>query len=151
MDDWIWSALTALAAGLVGAAVSIFVALRDVRFRAVLEQRQLWREALRTDLPFLLTTRSGRERRRLREAIFLRLNPYKDQSLLRAIDDFLDEPSSTNSQRVTQHAQAMLKHDWERAKLETRFWAPLSSGWADLRIARQRRKYGEYERSRRGQ
>ena len=110
--------LTVGAIGLVTAAVALWNVSRNIRHRAVIEERQKWRDTIRELVPQLIAETDNRERKRIRNSILLRLNPFLDQTAKHLIDAYLENPSDVNENLVIDQFQEILKRDWERAKIE---------------------------------
>ena len=119
--------LPAILSGLIAAAVSWYGVKFNMRQRSVIEARQRWRDQLRTLVPKLTSASTESERLRLRDELVLYLNPYKDELLLEAIDNYLDEQSEGHREVLIAKFSEYLKYDWERAKAE----AGYKSGRAD--------------------
>ncbi|MDE0031523.1 MAG: hypothetical protein OXU75_00055 [Deltaproteobacteria bacterium] len=104
----------------MGAILVWWVAERNIATKYVTEERAKWREEirelaekihdaiLRGDFPRL---------RRLRRQLEMRLNPTddEDKAILASVKDH-------NRDEFFKGISRMLKHDWERAKVEARFW-----------------------------
>ncbi len=138
-DYWVTVGVAALIGIFVGALVSVWSVSRNIKHKSVIEERQKWRDALRVLIPDLVATSDRDERRRLRDAVVLRLNPYRDQEAMRRIDQFVSDPSRKGGLAVVEHFQDLLKRDWERAKIEAS-QCPWCARWrSDRRVRRQRR------------
>jgi hypothetical protein len=134
-----------LGAAATGAIISAFatmrVAARNIHVDSVTKERTKWREHIR-ELADKLTmaTRNGQlqEVQRLRLQFQLRLNPQDeaDRSILSNIDRIVTAPATQRLvalDDVTARVALLLKHDWERAKYETRFL--ITRGKAPQRVA----------------
>jgi hypothetical protein len=134
-----------LGAAATGAAISAFatmrVASRNIHVDNVTKERTKWREHVRELSDKLaMATRNGelREVQRLRCRFQLRLNPQDeaDRSIISSIDRIVTAPATHRLvalEEVTARVALLLKHDWERAKYETRFW--ITRGKAPQRVA----------------
>ena len=114
--------LSALIAAAISAAVSVWGVARNIKHKAVTEEREKWRVSLRELVPELVSQRKQTARERARDAIVLRLNPYKDADVIAVIDQFVAAPSARGRLEVVACFQDMLKRDWERAKIEAGLW-----------------------------
>jgi hypothetical protein len=134
-----------LGAAATGAVISAFatmrVASRNIHVDNVTKERTKWREHVR-ELADKLTmaTRNGelKEVQRLRCQFQLRLNPRDeaDRSIISNIDRIVTVPATQRAvalDELTVRVALLLKHDWERAKYETRFWT--TRGKAPQRVA----------------
>lgn len=149
MEYWLTAGVAALAGGLVaaliGAVVTISMTSRNIFQKAVIEQRQVWRDSLRKLIPLLLSKRNSGARLRIRDTIVLHLNPSKDVEAVDLIDAYILHRSRTNRDAVVRHFQIMLKRDWERSKIEAQLFSRDADARAaevveaQIRIADQRR------------
>jgi hypothetical protein len=120
---------------ILGAAVTAFatlrVAARQIRIDNVTKERTKWRSRLRklaTRLSDAVEHGNLPSIRRITHDIQLRLNPCdpKDQEIvevLRKLSAAASEEQAALLEEVIARLALLLKHDWERAKVETRFWA----------------------------
>ena len=128
-------ALIGAVGGLVGAVLGWLVAQHRIQAEHVTRERAKWREQIREKSlevhdALMLDTRSGRELLRLQMQFRLLLSPldHRDGEILRCIT-----PKSCKEQNKVAQAKQfaygvslLLKHDWERVKLEAGFPVP---GW----------------------
>ncbi|MFL0564612.1 hypothetical protein ACH0CG_02560 [Microbacterium sp. 179-I 1D1 NHS] len=136
-DYWVTIGLAALIGVVVGALINIWSVARTIEHKSVIEERQKWRDSLRDLIPRLVGANGRDEREQARNAIFLRLNPYRDQEAMRLVDRYLEIPSRQTGLDVVAHMQRLLKHDWERAKIESSIFPVFASRRADGRTRRQ--------------
>lgn len=133
LDFWTTVGLSALIATLASTALSFWSVARNIRQRAITEERQKWRDALRNLVPALVRETDKESKQEIRDSILLRLNPYKDTEAVQLMDRFLGSQSRDDAEFLLVHFQEMLKHDWERSKIEAG-WCPLR---ADHRAKRK--------------
>lgn len=138
-DYWVTIGLAALIGVIVGASVSLWSVTRNIEHKSVIEERQKWRDALRELIPSLVDAAEKDERKRLRNSIILRLNPYHDQTAMLLVDQHVENPSHQSGLLVVAHFQDLLKRDWERAKIEASFFPFWARSRADNRVRRQAR------------
>lgn len=137
-DYWLTVGVVALIAALTSAIVSIWGVSRNIKHKAVIEERQNWRLAMRELVPAFVGQEDSRERERMRNAIVLRLNPYKDQEAVDLLNQYVLTPSPAAGRELVAHFQAMLKLEWQRAKREAGL-LPWGAGWrASLSVKWQR-------------
>lgn len=127
-DYWLTVGIVALIAALTSAIVSIWGVARNIKHKAVIEERQNWRLAMRELVPAFVGEEDVRERERMRNAIVLRLNPYKDQEAVDLLNQYVSAPSPDAGRELVAHFQAMLKLEWQRAKREAGL-LPWGAGW----------------------
>jgi len=138
VEFWMTAGVAALFGSAVGAFVSVWTVSRNIKHKSVIEERQRWRDALRTLLPKLVSAKRGKAREQVRDSIVLRLNPYKDQAAMIRIDQFMSDPSRAEGAEVIAHFQDLLKRDWERAKIEASQFPWCARSRSDKRVARQK-------------
>ena len=140
--DWIPAIVGALLSALIAATVSWFGVLLNVRQKSILEARQRWRDELRRILPEFTSTEDSNEREKLRDAITLQLNPYKDQELVATLDEFINEQNVDQRRHVVDSFAEYLKYDWQRAKAEARHRSKRPDKVAAREVAEQRQRHG---------
>lgn len=139
-DYWLTIGAVALIAAVTSAIVSMWGVSRNIKHKAVIEERQNWRLALRELVPAFVGEENSHERERLRNAIVLRLNPYKDQKAIFLLNGYVKEPSPEAGREIVGLFQAMFKLEWQRAKRESGV-IPWGAGWrASLSVRWQRRR-----------
>lgn len=141
-DYWATIGLAALVGVVVGALVSVWSVTRNIEHKSVIEERQKWRDALRELIPRLVDAADQDDRKKIRNSIVLRLNPYQDHGAIVVIDEHVDNPSHQSGLLVVTHFQELLKRDWERAKIEASFFPFWARSRADNRVRRQARTAG---------
>lgn len=134
-DYWLTVGAVALVAAVTSAIVSVWGVSRNIKHKAVIEERQNWRVALRELVPAFVAEEDLRERERMRNAIVLRLNPYKDQRAVSLLNKYVKEPSPEAGHELVAHFQSMLKLEWQRAKRESGV-VPWGAGWRARRSVR---------------
>ncbi|WP_152525907.1 hypothetical protein [Microbacterium maritypicum] len=121
-DYWLTVGAAALGGGIVSALIMAAVTMsstsRNIFQKSVIEQRQVWRDSLRVLVPRLLSDRDRTSQRCIRDSIVLHLNPSKDREAVSLIDAFIAKRSPQNREAVVRHFQMMLKHEWEKSKIE---------------------------------
>ena len=128
MNDLLNLALSALAGGGLAALVTWSIAQRRIAVENVTTERRKWREKIRAlallaHEAFLEGDETQLER--LRCEFRARLNPFdlQDRKLLSCMEVGEDPASNTGrSQEFDERIGLLLKHDWERAKLEAGFF-----------------------------
>lgn len=120
-EFWITAGLSALIAVVTSSVVSVWGVSRNIKHKAIIEERQKWRDSLRQLIPELVSQPDRSARERTRDSIVLRLNPYKDADAVALIDRFVTAPSESGRLEIVDRFQDMLKRDWERAKIEAGF------------------------------
>lgn len=118
MEFWVTVGLSGLLALGTSAGISVWGVSRNIKHKAIIEERQKWRDSLRGLVPQLVSEPDLASREKIRDEIALRLNPYKGRRSLELIDQFVSNPSPRTRHQVIDHFQDMLKRDWERAKIE---------------------------------
>lgn len=117
------------AVGAVLGAILVFVSSqRALRAENVLAERTKWREEIRRIAKELPVVNS--DKRRLASELALRLNPADDKD--REIVKLAANGNETSAELTTRLA-LLLKHDWERAKIEAS-WFPY---FVKLRVKRE--------------
>ena len=132
--------LPALVSAVIAAVVSWLGVAFNVRQRSILEARQRWRDELRRLLPEFTASDSANDRERLRGAITLHLNPYKDQHLIASLDSYVREPTVATGRIVIDTFSEYLKYDWQRAKAEALHSSRCADRRAAKEVGRQRRE-----------
>jgi hypothetical protein len=159
--NWHLSVGAAIIGSILMFISGIWTKMRDVKTKAIVDERQKWREKIREDLCVVLSgcnkdgslseNENENRNRKIAAAIDLRtrVNPNKDDKIIKELDKFLssagiiesnitgntsaDEPIETantsagepieiekNSAKILlDECGMLLKHDWERAKIET--------------------------------
>ncbi|RVV99958.1 hypothetical protein EKE94_04720 [Mesobaculum littorinae] len=110
MYNVIWHAAIG---AIVGSVITYFAAVRNIHASAVIDERRKWRNKMRKLALGLASAMRDKEETKaqlLRDEIRMNLNPSDDMD--RSI---LEE---TCAGKVSKRVSILLKHDWERAKLE---------------------------------
>lgn len=134
---WTAAAVATVFGGITSAIVSIWGLSRNIKHKSVIEERQKWRDTLRTLVPDLVCETDRVSREKIRDSIALRLNPYHDGDCIQLIDEFIANPSRDSADAIVAQFQSLLKRDWERAKIEAGFWPWRARKRADRRVDRQ--------------
>lgn len=109
MDDF----ALALFGAFVGGFLTYLTVVRKLHHATVIQERQKWRDDMRKfgiELSDALRKNNRHQIDRLRFEIRMRLNPADKND--RAIIE------CETADEIVQHISVLLKHDWERAKLE---------------------------------
>lgn len=130
--------VSALVAVFVSSVVSVWGISRNIRLKAVIEQRQCWRNEIRDLVADLVSESSKPNRKRLRAAIILRLNPNDETVAVGLLNQFLGNATPSNADALVAHFQCVLKLEWERAKIEASFRPFCAVRRASRRVERQR-------------
>lgn len=138
--DWLPTIVSAILSALIAASVSWFGVLVNVRQKSVMAARQNWRDELRRLLPQFTAADSAIERERLRDAITLHLNPYKDGNLVENLDAYVTNPSTARRRSVITLFAEYLKYDWQRAKAEAFYRSGRADRIAAEEIDKQRKE-----------
>lgn len=133
----------AIVSALIAAGVSWFGVSANIRYRSILAARQNWRDELRRILPLFTSASPHSERLRLRDALVLHLNPYRDEQLIAAICEYAGEPTASRRSALITLFAEYLKYDWERAKAEVRHRSSKAERVALERVARQREELNQ--------
>lgn len=136
--DWLPAIVSAILSALIAAGVSWFGVLVNVRQKSVIEARQNWRDELRRLLPQFTAADPVTERERLRDAVILHLNPYRDLDLVATLDNYVTAPTTAHRRLVIGKFAEYLKYDWERAKAETFYGSDRADRIAEKEIDKQR-------------
>lgn len=123
---------TLLGSAVVSAIVTAIVAWRSTERRIQIEnitqERAKWREQIRTQSQLVHEAATRRNLRNIAEArlaFTLLVNPFdsQDQAILICIDRLKEtEGLSSNLRQFADRVAYLLKHDWERAKAESKPW-----------------------------
>ncbi|MGN6218850.1 MAG: hypothetical protein ACTHNQ_05050 [Microbacterium sp.] len=138
MEFWTAAAIAAVFGTITSAIISIWGVSRNIKHKSVVEERQKWRDTLRGLIPELISQVDDEARKKIRNSIALRLNPYQDGECIRQIDDFIANPAPELADAIVTRFQDLLKRDWERAKIEAGFWPRRARERADARVDAQR-------------
>ncbi len=115
---------TALVSGAIAAGVSGLATLwgihRNIRYQAITEARQVWRDTLRRLVPEFTTAETSDKREAIGDAIRLHLNPHNDKAAHDALAAMKKDPSAENREKLIKAFAELLKYDWERAKVEAK-------------------------------
>jgi hypothetical protein len=115
---------SAVVAGLVAGLVTLRISERKIAIENITQQRQLWREKIRSlSLKIKGSYKSGNKDELNSQYIEMQLllNPEdsNDKSILDTIWEMIEETDSTKLHIIlSEKLSLLLKHDWERAKLE---------------------------------
>lgn len=116
---------TGLVAALVSAIVSKVTSDKDSRLRYVTKERERWRHDLRkfvadVNEAFHSSVPQQRRLRVLRAEMQVRLNPDDplDNRILATLDQLIEDGDNKLLSAFNEQMARLLKHDWERAKLE---------------------------------
>lgn len=104
----------ALLGAFAGGLLTYLTALRNIYNSSVIQERKEWRDRIRrltAELAKSLDEENSVEIRNLRRKLRVRLNPTEAEDI--AIIE------ATKSDELTARVAILLKHDWERSKLET--------------------------------
>lgn len=133
-EFWTAAAVATVFGGITSAVVSVWGLSRNIKHKSVIEERQKWRDTLRTLVPDLVSETDKDSQVKIRDSIALRLNPYEDEDCIRLIDEFIANPSRGSADAIVAQFQSLLKRDWERAKIEAGFWPVRARERADQRV-----------------
>lgn len=117
---------SAVVAGLVAGLVTLRTSERKIAIENITQQRQLWRERIRSLSQNIKKSYKAGNKDELNEfyiemQLLLNPNDEDDKSILDTIWEMIEEPGSTKKDIVLgEKLSLLLKHDWERAKLEAK-------------------------------
>lgn len=117
---------SAVVAGLVAGLVTLRTSERKIAIENITQQRQLWREKIRDlSLKIKSSYKSGNKDELNGQYVEMQLllNPEdsNDKCILDTIWAMLEETESTKLHIVlAEKLSLLLKHDWERAKIEAK-------------------------------
>jgi hypothetical protein len=121
-------ASSTVVSGVVAALVSLRSTATTVRVENITKERQKWREKVR-ELALCVhkaaTSSTWKDVEELRLQFSLILNPLdaEDRRIVAIIGDLAHTPHlDATLLELRDRVSLLLKHDWERVKLETRFW-----------------------------
>lgn len=125
----IWAALlSGIVSAAVTAVVTFSIAVHRIKIENITQERCKWREKMRelaNAVHSAMQAADLKELARLRAALALRLNPddEDDKKILEVFDEAKESSDFKDiSRRFSEHFALLLKHDWDRAKQEARFW-----------------------------
>lgn len=130
----------ALVSASVGAVVALWTSERQLRLANVTAERAVWRERIR-GLAGDLATSADDGDARLRAAVGIQLSTNPFDELDREIVELAmriakaQKPDDEDLSRVMLRLQLLLKHDWERAKLEAG-WGGAIAAWSRKLLGR---------------
>ncbi|OOE95620.1 hypothetical protein BZG78_14985, partial [Salinivibrio sp. MA351] len=118
-------------AALITAIFSRIQHSRQITVRYVTEEREKWRENLKVAMSelseYVNSSDDNEKTKKIRSKatyIKLCLNPdpkhSSDSDVLKKLDEICNSPSYRNFKKLEKSMQIILKHDWERVKLETK-------------------------------
>ncbi len=134
-------------AGVVAGLITLRTSARKIAIENITQQRQLWRETIRTKALDVIHTYVRKNTVRLRELYVefqLILNPgdNDDKSILDSIWDMALEKENKNLPiELSEKLALLLKHDWERTKKEAK---PVFLRWGKPK----RTAYSEFKNKR---
>ncbi|WP_150954461.1 hypothetical protein [Microbacterium testaceum] len=139
-EFWTSAAIATIFGAAIGGMISVWGLSRNIKHKSVIEERQKWRDSLRSLVPELVGELDEKSRKEIRDSIALRLNPYEDADCVDLIDKFHGNPSDELAFAIVARFQDLLKRDWERAKIEAGFWPWRARDRADERVNTQRQR-----------
>ncbi len=115
---------------ILGAAVTLYNSERRIRIENVTQERAKWREKIRCKATQVSRAATGNDKAKLLELhreFRLNLNPFDptDISILDQIRQLANSNTAASDTRIDalfESLSYLLKHDWDRAKREARFW-----------------------------
>ena len=112
--------------GLIAAIVSLVVNGQKISVENVTQERAKWREKIRSQSAEAykeIKRNDCDELMKIRASFALLLNPIdgEDNKILELLRQ--SENSEQNAEEFTRRISLLLKHDWERAKNETKFFS----------------------------
>jgi len=120
-------------AGLVAGLVSIRISERKIAIENITQQRQLWRERIRSlacDIQLSYRNKSQENLKSHFSSMQLLLNPEDDEdnSILDTLWEMSEQSEIENLALIfSEKLSLLLKHDWERAKSEAKPIFPLKA------------------------
>ena len=115
---------TGIAGALLGAVATFIVAQRKLQSENIITERMKWRDKVRSIADELAIVPDDVSNDRLRRQLALNLNPLdlEDRKILAVARRF--PRSKSDQDELTDRIALLLKHDWERAKIESS-WFPV--------------------------
>ena len=120
---------SAVVAAIVSGLVAWRTAERQIQIQNITQERAKWREKVRAhslEIHQAAARGSGRKVLAGRAALTALLNPFdsEDNAILMCADRVAssDEPK-LHLQEFSERIAYLLKHDWERAKYEAKWWS----------------------------
>jgi HAMP domain-containing protein len=113
-----------------GAFVTLYNSERKIRIENVTQERAKWRDKIRSKATEISRAATGNDNAKLlelRRELSLHLNPFDpvDNDILDQIRHLVVPSADDIDTRIDaffKNVAYLLKHDWERAKREARFW-----------------------------
>lgn len=128
--------------GVLGAAVTWLIAQRSLRAENVVQERTKWRERMR-ELGLAVAARKSAERLSW-VSLALSVNPNEPDDVrmvrLSRKGKSLSKPELLE---LIGRLSLLLKHDWERAKIETSWWPFRATARAAKRVGRKLPNYSD--------
>lgn len=120
--------LITLLVGVFGAVVGAVTAYSTIYNSSVIEERKQWRDFIRVKSQMFVKSVDRSNQRKIREIInefSMRLNPHDrdDQEIVECMKIALNSPNEFCCDEFFERISILLKHDWERAKLEASFFS----------------------------
>jgi hypothetical protein len=118
---------------IISSIISVIISNKKNKLKYITNERKQWREEIReiSKQIFILfneneslTNQQKHEIEVLRLKLKLRLNPDDDYDLdiINSITELKKDFSSLKLYNFEKKISRLLKHDWERSKLETKIW-----------------------------
>lgn len=124
---------SAAAASLVTALFTKSIADKNVRIQSITEERRKWRDKIRDIVAevnaICLGEGPSSEKASVLEAeLRVRLNPSDDDdnAIVKCLEDIIESKSTKRLAEFNKRTAIMLKHDWDRAKIEVGRTPPFS-------------------------
>lgn len=136
----IWAFSGVIFGAVLGSVATIFVAQRQLRSQNVIAERTKWRHKIREiardigDNPIRNTAWID---------LAVNTNPYdsKDAALVDEVEKLVGRHASSDEcKKIVKSIAIILKHDWERAKIESSWWSSSASKRAKRKLSTMRIK-----------
>lgn len=137
---------SSVVAGAVSAIVSFYVTERRVYIENVTQERAKWRSSIRTLAESIVKSAYSDDFHMvdiLSSQLMLNLDPFdsEDVSLIHSVGQLAtSEDKGVQIKEFTERVALLLKHDWERSKIESHLWS--------FRKAKPRVSYSNYKNER---
>lgn len=114
----------ALAGVVFGSLATYLLGHRRIQAEHIVKERSAWREKIRTAMAMVAQKPSHENRRILWLTLSLNTNPFdqNDRRLVRLAKKISEQFEKSDFEELVLEVALLLKHDWERAKSEVRWF-----------------------------
>jgi ABC-type lipoprotein release transport system permease subunit len=124
-NELLIGALGAVVGALLAALALMHQTQSQIAAQHVTGERAKWRDKLREAMTSAITINTSVERRQLWVVLKLNTNPFsvEDKAIVAKAEQMIANlPKQSDWEELTGRVSFLLKHDWERAKFETRWY-----------------------------